>query len=379
MQVYLDNAATTPLAPEVFEAMKPFMLKDYGNPSSIHSHGRKVRAAIESARKSMATLLDTSVGELFFTSGGTEANNTLIRCSVDAYEPECAITSEAEHHAVLHTLQYLESKGKIKLRFVDLDEKGNVDFSHLESLLKTNKRSLVSLMHANNEIGNILDIERAAELAREYDAIFHSDTVQTIGHYEHDLQSLSINSITGSAHKFHGPKGIGFMYLKKGTKIAPLIHGGAQERNMRGGTENVCGIIGMAKALEIACKDREKHQVYIQSIKDRMIQKLQDHIEGVTFNGESASTEKSLYTVLNVSFPPSPENDMLLFTLDIDGISASAGSACSSGAAQRSHVLKAIRADPSRAAVRFSFGKYNTAEDIDYTVRRLAAFYDKTI
>lgn len=375
MNVYLDNAATTPLDPEVFEAMKPFFLEHYGNPSSIHSHGRKVRSAIEYSRKQVAELLNASTGEIFFTSGGTEADNAIICSNIDTHELKHAITSPIEHHAVLHTLQNLHNQQKIKLSYVELDEKGHVIPDHLEELLKNNSKSLVSLMHANNEIGNINDINLIGSICEKYDAIFHSDTVQTIGHYKHDLKNLHVHCITGAAHKFHGPKGAGFMYVRKDSKLSPYIHGGAQERSMRGGTENVYGIIGLAKALEIAYRDMDEHQNYIQKLKDRMISGLKQKIEGVSFNGDSANADKSLYTVLNVCLPASPDNDMLLFTLDINGISASGGSACSSGASNGSHVLEGIKADPTRGAVRFSFSKYNTPEEIDYTIEKLAEFY----
>ncbi|MEO1051526.1 MAG: cysteine desulfurase family protein [Bacteroidota bacterium] len=375
MSVYFDNAATTAIDPDVFEAMKPFMLEYFGNPSSIHSHGRKVRSEIEFARKKIAELFNVTPGEIFFTSGGTEADNTVIYCSIETHGLKHAITSKIEHHAVLHTLQNLAAQGKIKLSYVNLDEKGHVDYDHLNELLKANERSLVSLMHANNEIGNISDIVRIGELCAEYDAIFHSDTVQTVGHYKHDLKSIKINSIVGSAHKFHGPKGIGFMYVRKDTKIHPFIHGGSQERNMRGGTENVYGIVGLAKALEIAYDHIEDHQKHIQGLKDRMISGLKDAIPGVGFNGDSANAEQSLYTVLNVCLPESSENEMLLFNLDLAGISASGGSACSSGASTGSHVLTGIQANPNKGAVRFSFSKYNTNEDIDYTVQKLTELY----
>ncbi len=377
MKVYLDNAATTPLDLEVFEAMKPFLLENYGNPSSIHAHGRQVRSAIESARKTVAELLNTSTSEIFFTSGGTEADNALICSSIDSYGLKHAITSKIEHHAVLHTLENLANQNKIKLTYVNLDENGNVNLNHLEELLKVSDRSLVSLMHANNEIGNLLDLEATGNLCNEYEAIFHSDTVQTMGHYKHDLSSLPVDCVTGAAHKFHGPKGAGFMYIDRNTKIVPFIHGGGQERNMRGGTENVYGIIGLAKALEIAYRDMDKHQKHIQGLKDRMIEKMTSSIDGIAFNGESANAEKSLYTVLNACLPESPDNDMLLFTLDINGISASGGSACSSGATTGSHVLQEVQANPNRGAVRFSFSKYNTIEEIDYTAEKLAEFYSE--
>ena len=375
MKVYLDNAATTPLDPEVFEAMKPYMLEHFGNPSSIHAHGREARSAIEYARKKVAELLNASTNEIFFTSGGTEADNSLICGGIENYGLKHAITSKIEHHAVLHTLEELEKKGVIKLSYVKLNSKGHVDQEDLIHLLENNPQSLVSLMHANNEIGNITDIEKIADICESYEAIFHSDTVQTVGHYKHDLDHLKVHCITGAAHKFHGPKGVGFMYIKKKSRVNPFIHGGAQERGMRGGTENVYGIIGLAKALEIAYREMESHKQHIQGLKDRMITKLKEQIEGIAFNGDSDNPEKSLYTVLNVCLPASESNDMLLFNMDINGISASGGSACSSGASTGSHVLAALNRNPDRGAIRFSFSKYNTPEEIDYVVDKLAAHY----
>jgi cysteine desulfurase len=374
-RVYLDNAATTPLDLEVFEAMKPFMLEDFGNPSSTHAHGRKVRAAIESARKKIAELLQCTPGEIIFTSGGTEADNAILVSAVETYNIQHVISSPIEHHAVTHTLENLAKLGKIKLHHVALDEKGHVKLDHLEQLLQQNTKALVSLMHANNEIGNLLDIKAVSELCEKYDAFFHSDTVQTMGHYRHDMKTLKVCAMTAAAHKLHGPKGIGFMYIRKDKKIHPFIQGGAQERSMRGGTENVYGIIGLAKAMEVAYRDMDEHQQHIQSLKSHMIERLQQEIPGVSFNGDSANLQKSLYTVLNVSLPESEENHMLLFNLDLQGISASGGSACSSGATTGSHVLGAIYPGSKRGAVRFSFSKYTTKEDIDYTVTKLAEMY----
>jgi cysteine desulfurase len=377
MRVYFDNAATTPLDKEVLDAMIPYMMNQYGNPSSIHSHGREARAAIEKSRKTIASLLNTSPSEIFFTSGGTEADNTAIRCSIETLNITHAITSPIEHHAVLHTLEEIHRQGKIQLSFVRLDENGHVEMDHLEELLKNNPRSLVSIMHANNEVGNLTNIEAIGELCSHYNAVFHSDTVQTMGHYRHDLRKLKVNFIVGAAHKFHGPKGVGFLYINNSLKIQPFITGGSQERNMRGGTENVYGIIGLAKALEIAYRDMAEHQQYIQSLKSRMIEKLKTHIEDIYFNGDSANGERSLYTVLNVNLPPSELNDMLLFNLDIHKISASGGSACSSGTNIGSHVLAALNCPPDRTSVRFSFSKYNTPEEVDYVVETLAEMYKK--
>jgi Cysteine sulfinate desulfinase/cysteine desulfurase and related enzymes len=372
MNIYLDNAATTPLAPEVFEAMKPFMLEDFGNPSSIHSHGRKVKAAIESARKKVAELLHCSPGEIIFTSGGTEADNAILSGAVQTYGIRNIISSPIEHHAVTHTLENLQRSHGVTLNMVNLDDKGHVDMAHLEYLLKKNEHALVSLMHANNEIGNLLDLQGVGELAEKYNAYFHSDTVQAVGHYKHDLQKIKVHGMTAAAHKFHGPKGVGFLFIRKDKKILPYVFGGAQERNMRGGTENVYGIIGMAKALEIAYLHMDEHTQYLKSLKSRMIEKLKTQIPGVSFHGDSENTETSLYTVLNVSLPESDENNMLLFNLDLQGISASGGSACSSGASTGSHVLAALYPGSKRGAVRFSFSKYNKPEEIDYAVDKLA-------
>ncbi|MDN3204225.1 cysteine desulfurase family protein [Algoriphagus sediminis] len=376
MKVYLDNAATTAMDDRVIEAMLPYMRNHYGNPSSVHSHGREVRTAIERARKKVAELLNASPSEICFTSGGTEADNMALLGSIEARGITHAITSPLEHHAVLHTLEICEQKGHIKLSILNVNEKGDLDLEQLEDLLRNNPNSLVSLMQANNEIGNINDIEKIGTLAKEYGAFFHSDTVQTMGHYTHDLSTLPIDALVAGGHKFHGPKGSGFLYLNKEKKIPPFIHGGAQERNMRGGTENVIGIVGIAKALEIAYEDMADHQKHIESLKTRFIEELKDGIPGVEFNGNSADLNKSLYTVLSVSLPPSETNrGMLLFNLDLEGISASGGSACSSGATVGSHVLRALHHSPERDAVRFSFSRFNTMDDVLYTTEKLKSLY----
>jgi cysteine desulfurase len=372
MRVYLDNAATTPLDKEVLEAMLPYLTEHFGNPSSIHGHGRLVRSAIERSRKKVAELLNTSPSEIFFTSGGTEADNTALTKSIEAYGLTHAITSKIEHHAVLHTLEYLHEQGKIDLTYVELDEKGHVSLDHLEAFLKDHPgKALVSLMHANNEIGNLNDVEKIGQLAKEYKAVFHTDTVQAVGHYRHDLQALNLNMMVGAAHKFHGPKGVGFLHINHNCKIHPFIHGGAQERNMRGGTENVPGIIGLAKALELAYEHMDEHRKHMESLKESMIRQLSANIEGITFNGDSANLNNSLYTVLSVSLPPNEDNDMLLFSLDIEGVSASGGSACSSGSNVGSHVLGALGVDPMRGNIRFSFSRFTTQQDIDFTVQKL--------
>ena len=374
MKVYFDNAATTAIDPNVFEAMKPFMLEHFGNPSSIHSHGRQVRSAIERSRKQVADLLNVAPAEIFFTSGGTEADNTAIRCTVSEKKIEHIITSKIEHHAVLHTVESLEQRG-VKVSYIRLDENGVVDYNDLERLLQLGQRTLVTLMHANNEIGNLIDLKKVSELCKAHDAFFHSDTVQTMAHYVHDLSDLQLDFAVGSAHKFHGPKGVGFLYINHENKIHPFIHGGAQERNMRGGTENVYGIVGLAKAMEIAYEGMDAHRTHIEGLKRHMIEKLKSSIEGVAFNGVSDDFENSLYTVLNVCLPPNEDNDMLLFNLDIEGVSVSGGSACSSGSSIGSHVLAELNRDQNRGAIRFSFSKYNTLEEVDYAVERLTQLY----
>lgn len=378
-RVYLDNAATTPLDKEVMAEMVNVMSNYYGNPSSIHAQGREVRTLIEKARKTVAGLLNATPAEIFFTSGGTEADNTAIRCGIAAFNIKHAITSKIEHHAVEHTFDMLLKQGVIdKLSFVDIDDKGNIDFNHLEELLQNNGRSFVSLMHANNELGTLTDMERVGELCEAHDAIYHCDTVQTMGHYVHDVRKLKAHFIVCAAHKLHGPKGVGFLFVNHNIKISPMIFGGAQERNMRGGTENVYGIVGLAKALEMAYADMEAHQNHIQELKTYMKDSLIAAIPGVTFNGET-DPDKSLYTVLNVSFPAMDMGDMLLFNLDINGVSASGGSACSSGSNIGSHVLTGIGADPNRPSVRFSFSKYNTKVELDYVVEKLKEIVDKNV
>jgi len=370
MRVYFDNAATTPVDGEVLKAMYEVMENQYGNPSSIHAHGREARTVIEKARKSIAGLLHASPAEFFFTSGGTEADNMAIRSRLADHGIRHAITSPIEHHAVLHTLEALDKQGIIHLSYVGVDGKGNIDLLHLAELLRTNERSFVSLMHANNELGTITDIDAVGDLCEQHNAIFHCDTVQTMGHFSHDLSKLKVHFLVCAAHKLHGPKGVGFLYINHKIRINPMIYGGSQERNMRGGTENVYGIAGLAKALEIAYGRMDEHREHIQGLKTYMMGKLVDAVPGIAFNGET-DPGKSLYTVLNVSFPPTEIADMLLFSLDIAGISASGGSACSSGTDIGSHVLNGIKASPDRPSVRFSFSKYNTKEEVDFVVGKI--------
>ncbi len=373
MKIYFDNAATTALDKEVLDAMLPYMTEFYGNPSSIHSFGRKTRSAIEGTRKLVAKSLNVSPSEIFFTSGGTEADNMAIRCSIHDLGIKHAISSKIEHHAVLHTLEAMERDGFIKLSFVNISANGDIDLNHLDQLLSENERSLVSLMHANNEIGNLLSLEKVGEICLKYDAIFHSDTVQTMGHYLLDLQKINIHFITCAAHKIHGPKGVGFIYINGKIKVNPMIFGGSQERNMRGGTENLYGIIGLGKAMEIAMRDLAEHQEHITNVKKYFVEQLIAAIPGVEFNG--SCLENCLYTILNVRLPHTDKAEMLLFDLDIKGVAASGGSACTSGSDVGSHVLLGIGADVTRPSVRFSFSKYNTNEEVDVAINSLKEIY----
>ncbi len=373
-QVYLDNAATSPIAPEVVEAMVPIMKDFYGNPSSSHAFGRSVRAKIEYSRRSIASFLNVSPNEIVFTSGGTEADNMAVRCSLKHMGLKHAITTDIEHHAVLDTLEEVCKDLDVKLSKVSLTSKGYVDLNHLETLLEKNERSFVSLMHANNEIGNLLDLEAVSALCEKYNAVFHTDTVQTMGHYTFDFSKVQVHFATCAAHKFHGPKGVGFLYINKALKIPSFITGGGQERGLRAGTENVYGIVGLAKALELAYDDIKGHESHVKALKFHMIERLEKELPGVCFNGDPKGD--SLYTVLNVGMPPTEKAGMLLFNLDINGVAASGGSACSSGAALASHVLTGIKADPNCPAVRFSFSRYTTQEEVDYAVDCVLEFYN---
>lgn len=371
MSVYLDNAATTPLDVRVFEAMKPYLLDSFGNPSSIHQYGREVRSAVEKSRKIVADILNVAPSEIFFTSGGTEADNTVINNTISSKGIKHAITSRIEHHAVLHTLQHLENDGKISLHFVKLDEQGQVDYDDLEDLLQAHENAFVSLMHGNNEIGNLTDLKRVGSLCQQHKAFFHSDTVQTLGHIDIDLSNINIQSIAGSAHKFHGPKGAGLMYINANNQIPPLLIGGGQERNMRGGTENVSGIIGLAKALELSYSEKEESQTKLLEFKKYTIDQLTSKFSNISFNGLSADLDKSLHKVLSIGIPEIEDNDMLLFNLDINGIAVSGGSACASGTSIGSHVLEALNLDENLGTLRVSFSKFNTKEEIDYFIEKL--------
>lgn len=374
MRVYFDNAATTPVDPEVTEAMCEVLTKNFGNPSSVHHYGRESRALIERSRKKVASILNVSPAEIFFTAGGTEADNMIIRCSVKDLGVRHIITSPIEHHAVLHTAEECAQDDNMTLSLVRITPEGYVDMAHLEELLAgSTEKTLVSLMHANNEIGNMISLKEVGELCKKYDAYFHSDTVQTMAHYTFDFSDINIHFATCSAHKFHGPKGIGFLYMNQDVQLKPMITGGSQERNVRAGTENIYGIVGLAKAMENAYDELEEHQEHIQGIKTYMIEQLEATFPGIEFNGDPKGN--SLYTVLNVSFPSSEMNEMFLYNLDIEGISASGGSACSSGSNVGSHVLNALNKTTEGPAIRFSFGRFNTIEEVDYTMGVLKELY----
>jgi cysteine desulfurase len=375
--IYFDNAATTSLDPQVLEVMMPYYTEIYGNGSSIHGMGRKAKSAVENARKKVAEILHTSPSEIFFTSGGTEANNTVIRGAVESLGIKTIITSQIEHHAVLHPSEHFQKEKNTQLKLVKLDEKGRIDYQDLENILKESPNALVSLMHGNNEIGNILNLKKVSQLCKEYKALFHSDFVQTVGKYPIDLQDIDIDFISGSAHKFHGPKGVGFLYINARNKLTPFMIGGAQERNMRGGTENVAGIVGLAHALELATAQMVERKEKMKALKTYFKENLENVVKEIEFNGTSGDLENSLYHILNVSFPVHPDNEMLLFSLDIEGICVSGGSACSSGTDIGSHVLGALNVQKDKAHVRFSFCENNTMEEIDKTVLILQRIFKK--
>ncbi|MFC4262127.1 cysteine desulfurase family protein [Ferruginibacter yonginensis] len=371
-RIYFDNAATTALDPAVLDAMLPFLTNKFGNPSSIYSYGRETRMAVEQARKSVAKILNANPAEIFFTSGGTESSNMAIQAAVRDLGCKHIITSPIEHHAVSHTVEHMHHVHDIAVSYVKVLPDGHIDIEDLEKLLAAStEKTLVSLMHANNEIGNILDINAVGELCKLYNAIFHSDTVQTVGHFAIDLRNTLVHFITGAAHKFHGPKGVGIIYINENVRIKPFVHGGSQERNMRAGTENIYGIVGFAKALELATATMETDAAYVGTIKYYMHEQLKKHIPGVGFNGDVLGN--SLYTVLSASFPKTEKSEMILFNLDINNICASGGSACTSGAEQGSHVIRAINNNPNQITVRFSFCKHNTKAEVDAVIEKLKA------
>ena len=370
--IYLDNAATTNIHPEVIAVMQTSMAENFGNPSSTHQFGRKAKATVETARKNIAKHFNASAAEIIFTSSGTEADNLILHNAVLNLGVTRIITSKIEHHAVSHTCDFLQKSENVTIAYVAVDVFGNIDMLHLETLLKASKeKTLVSLMMINNEIGNILEMGEISNLCKLNNALFHSDTVQVIGHYKIDLQTTLVDFMVASAHKFHGPKGVGFAFFRKGFGILPMLHGGDQEKGARSSTENVHAILGMEKALEIAHTVLEEDKSYIENLKVYFIAKLKKLSGGIQFNGLSEDLEKSSYTILSVRFPV--QNDMLLFSLDLAGIAVSGGSACQSGSNKGSHVLSEIlkSGEEDKTSIRFSFSKFTKKEDIDFTISKL--------
>ncbi|MGA8852982.1 MAG: cysteine desulfurase family protein [Christiangramia sp.] len=378
--VYFDSAATTQLREEVVDKMTRVLKENYGNPSSTHSFGRSSKSLIEQARKTVAGILNVKASEIVFTSGGTEADNLALNSAVRDLGVERIITSKIEHHAVLYTVNQLQDCFDVEVEYVNIDEKGNIDLSDLENRLKSSdKKTLVSLMHVNNEIGNKIDLKKTAELIKSHKALFHSDTVQSIGHYDLDLNDIPVDFTAVSAHKFHGPKGVGFAFVRKNSGLKPLIFGGEQERGHRAGTEGVHNIVGLEESLKLAYENIEEEQQYVGGLKKYFIESLKKEIPGVKFNGECENFEKSTYTLINVCLPVSQEKAlMLLFQLDLKGIACSKGSACQSGSDQGSHVLNAFcsEEDLKKPSLRFSFSRYNTKEEIDYVVKNLKEFIE---
>jgi cysteine desulfurase len=373
-EVYLDNAATTAIRDEVIVDMTKALKQNFGNASSTHSFGRSSKVLIEKARKTIAGYLNVSAGEILFTSGGTEADNLVLRSAVRDLKVSHIIISKIEHHAVLHTAKQLKKEYDIEISYVNLDAFGGIDYEHLETLLKSDRKTLVSLMHVNNEIGNLLDIKYVAKLCKSHNALFHSDTVQAIGHFNLDLQEIPINFLAASAHKFHGPKGVGFVFVRKNSGLKPLIFGGEQERGFRAGTESIHNIVGIERALQLAYDNLGEERSYVEGLKQYFIKRLKEDLPQVAFNGYSDDMNKSTYTLVSVRLPVSVEkSSMLLFQLDLKGIACSKGSACQSGSTQSSHVLSEILSDAElqKPSIRFSFSIYNTVEEIDYVINEL--------
>lgn len=376
-QVYLDNAATTALRPEVIKRMTDVLRNNFGNASSTHSFGRSSKALVEQCRKNIAAHLNAEASEIIFTSGGTEADNFALRSAIRDLGVTKIITSKIEHHAILHTAEQLQKEYDIAVEYVKLDDKGFVDFNGLEKLLKSDGKKLVSLMHINNEVGNILDLEKSTELCKSYDALFHSDMVQSIGHYKLDVKTTKVDYLAASAHKFHGPKGVGFCFVRKDSGLKPLIYGGEQERGFRAGTESIHNIVGMSEALDLSYTNLEVEKQHIMDLKTYFISALKQKLESVGFNGGCDDFNKSTYTLVNVRLPISAEKAaMLQFQLDLKGIACSKGSACQSGSAQQSHVLAQILPDDElkKPSIRFSFSIYNTKEELDYVISTLCEF-----
>ena len=364
--IYFDNAATTKMFPEVIEEMTKLMPEVYGNPSSIHYFGRQAKVVLENSRKKIADLLLTAPSEIVFTSGGTEANNLALWGCVQAYSIKHIITSKIEHPAVFKPLNAISLAHNIEITYLDVDKQGQIDLNQLqEKLQQNNEPKLVSLMHANNETGSLLPVDMVSEICSNNKAYFHSDMVQTVGKLPLNFEHLKVSFASSSAHKYHGPKGVGFLYINGNNNIKPLMLGGSQERNMRAGTENIGAIAGMAKALEMAYSNIDETRKYIGELKSYMVTRLKD-FEGVNFNADSDTT--GLHTILSVSFPNTPQTEMLIYNLDIAGVAVSGGSACASGSIHQSHVLEALNVNPDTQSIRFSFSKFNTFSEIDNVV-----------
>ena len=372
MHIYLDNAASTQVDEEVLKVMNEMQKINFGNPSSIHYFGRNAKALIEKSRRTVANIFHVSPSEIFFTSGGTEAINLAFFGCVKSLNVKNVITTKLEHQAVLQCLKLYEKSNQIKINYLNTDEKGHIDFKQLVELLENNPRSLVALMHVNNEISNLLAIKKVSRICRKHDAFFLSDTVQSVGHFKLNLENVNLDFIIGSGHKFHGPKGVGFIYINNNLNINSLLIGGAQERNIRAGTENLIGIIGMAKAIEIAYRDFDKNTEYISELKSYFVKKLKTEFDNIQFLGDSE--EKGAYYILNVVYPKTEKSDLLMINLDIDGIAVSEGSACTSGSSVRSHVVEALNLEQDKQAIRFSFSKYNTKEEIDFCIQTLKKY-----
>lgn len=378
-EVYFDNAATTQIRGDVITAITEVMQTNYGNASSSHSFGRSAKSLLEKSRKAIASHLNVAASEIIFTSGGTEADNLILLSAVRDLKVTHIITSKIEHHAVLHCIDQLVKDYKISVSYVAIKPNGNIDYLHLETLLKNDSKTLVSLMHINNEIGNMLDLNMVSDLCKANSALFHSDAVQSIGHYNLDLHEIPVDFIAAAAHKFHGPKGIGFAFIRKNSGLKPLIFGGEQERGLRAGTESVHNIVGMEVALKCAYEYLESEMAYIKDLKQYFIDKIEAELPQAFFNGTSGDLENSTYTLVNVCLPfPPKKAAMLLFQLDLKGIACSKGSACQSGSNQKSHVLTEILTveDLEKPSLRFSFSIYNTKEEIDYVVEVLKGFVD---
>jgi len=371
MQVYLDNAATTPIAPEVIDAMLPFLKEHYGNPSAQYQPGRTTRAAVEQSRNSIAGHLGAKSSEIVFTSGGTEANNTAILGAVRDLGVKRIITSRIEHPCVFGPIEWAVKEYSITVDYLEVDKLGKIDLSDLKAYLdKNDEDTLVSVMHANNEVGVLNDIKAIGEICKAHKVLFHSDTVQTMGQYVIDTSDIYIHFLAGAAHKFHGPKGVGFLYTRSGFQVSPFFYGGGQERSKRPGTENVSGIVGMATAMDLAYDNLEANTEHIRQLKAYFLDKLKAGYKDITLNGPGTGDD-CITKVLNVSFPPNAQGPLLLFNLDMKGVYASGGSACSSGASKGSHVLEAIQADPNRPAIRFSFSRYTTFDELDFAINRI--------